>query len=102
MPELGAPVTALNDPQVTAVQAAPFKVKLVTVGRSPGRSLATVIWNGLGAAPTWIAGGGVFGTTIWTVGGSAAKQVATPITDRTSRYHFIPRPPIAAGRFRTT
>jgi hypothetical protein len=95
-------VTALNDPQMAAVQAAPFKMKLVTVGMSPGRSLATVIWNGLGAAPAWIAGGVVFGTTIWTVGGSAAKQVAAPVTDRTSRYRFISRSPIEAGRFRRT
>jgi hypothetical protein len=56
LPEPAVPVTALNDPHVAGVQATPFKVKLVTVGRSPGRSFATVIWNCLGPAPTWIGG----------------------------------------------
>src|SRR5579872_5569410 len=82
VPEPAVPVTAANDPQVAAVQATPFNVKLVTRGMSPGRSFATVIWNGLGAAPAWMAGGVILGTTICTVGGSAAKPIAPPVTER--------------------
>jgi hypothetical protein len=72
-PEPGVPVTAANDPQVADVQATPFSVKLVTVGRSPETSLVTLMLNVLVVPPAW-SGGTVLGTT-WTVGRVIVPQV---------------------------